>query len=69
MRLVLGGIALGLWLAYSAFGLIIGVFMLGFSFPPPMNGYNLFVVYLPWVVLAAVIVRISMRKTRRSDHP
>jgi hypothetical protein len=67
VKLLLGSIALGLWLAYSAFGLIIGVFMLGFSFPSPMNGYNLFVAYLPWVVLAAVIARISMRKMRRSD--
>jgi hypothetical protein len=61
------GILLGIWLAISGAGLLIGFLMLGFPYLPPINTFTVAVVYLPWVIIAGLLALALVQKARSND--
>ncbi|ANY19059.1 hypothetical protein A6F68_00524 [Tsuneonella dongtanensis] len=67
MRHLSIGILLGVWLAISGAGLLIGFLMLGFPYLPPVNPFTVTVVYLPWVIVAGLLALALIARAKAND--
>ncbi len=67
MRSFTPNVALCIWLTLSGSIWLFGLLWIGELYLPRINGYNSFLLYLPWLILIGMAIRLSLAKALRRE--